>query len=383
MEAYFYTMRNLLNHYMLKKLKLDQGEINTRINNLKDFVDENIESLDDYLNKIELFAHLIQEPESKVLANYIGKQFLPSLESIQKKIIQREVPKYQELHEDPLRTVSHDLLILVQSGFEKAATLIWPPPPKPKQETENDKTSEKKEDNSERPAAIPQESAPKTSDTSQKNESLQTQQEAENSQEAPGVALLNELTQEFINAEPLKLPLKLEQPPPNSNAGNNAPESPRQITFKEFTQVMSRISKFSREQDIKSYNAWTASLQPSLKALVSFNRLLSQESKGEKIEWKQQTSLIANYLNLEPKIIERLKYDFLLYRGVLTDFYRIIQASPPAVRGSYQQLISLLSKEEPPEVKKNSLKIALLQFEEENVKLKLEKELGTLIDRLG
>ena len=127
MTAYFYTIQKLLNHYMIKYKSMSQDSVQQKLSDLKNFMNQNFKSLDDYLNKINLLADFIHESDVNTFSGFIGKQFLPVLNNTKKSLLDREVPKYKDRYENPLRTPSYALLEDLEDIFLKSPALVWPP----------------------------------------------------------------------------------------------------------------------------------------------------------------------------------------------------------------------------------------------------------------
>lgn len=397
MVAYFYTMQKLLNHYMVKYKSLDPVVVKQKLSQLKSFMDENFKTLDDYLDKLDLLADFIGESNITAFSNFIGKQFLPVLENTKKSLLEREIPRYKDRYENPLRTPSAVLLEELESLFQKSPPLVWPPPNLSQQENsaiynENGlpQGMQKGAQSHAQAMILNQvEGAPNAQDQKAK---LLSEERSTSPDSMPGRTLLAKYEGEFIKAEPLALPLKSETISMQAKEEKKLQEKqeeeisnsvPKQVSFKEFVQLVNTISKFNKNKDMKAYNEWFMKLSPRFRASIHINQFFAKEQKGGEVDWDKQLKAIASQLYFEEKIIKKTKSEVTKYRPVLISLHTALQKLPNEGRQLYSHLVSLLDEEIEPDKKKNELKMILLQLTQPELKEKLLNEVSELIDKIG
>ena len=381
LQAYFYTLQNLLKLYMANKLKMDSGAIGNKLITLKTFAETHLKTIEDYLNKQNLIAQFIGEPDSQALSNYVGKQFLSSLEQVKHRLIEREIPIYRNRFENPFWVPSYNLLEKFEKNFINAAALIWPV----QEEQENQKKDMfKAEPSAYDVRGIPQQepqtrSVPDTKEI--KRNEPQEQIEEHTAKEMSGEILLKQLEKEFIQAQPLGSIIKEMFTPKKQEEDLSG--IVKQFSFLQFAQAFNQFSKFIQNKDTQGYNQWFVGLEAKQKALIKINQLFSKEAKGEEINWDRQIKAIASQHYLGEEQTKKMKQEISLYREVLTELHFILHKMPDSARKLYSQFVSLLNDEQAkPDAKKTSLKMTLLQIDNTAIKENLEREISHMIDRL-
>ena len=372
LQAYLYTLQNLLNFYMNKKLKMDPSQVRNKLAELKIFANTHLKAIDDYLNKLSLIAQFIGEPDTNAFSRYIGKQFLPSLEQIKHKLIEREIPIYRKKFENPFRTPSYDLLERFEKDFVNASVLVWPPKKKQedlKKDISNDKTS-----------GTQQAVAPQTSEEPVVGKMEEAEQQEPTISEMPGKILLDQLEKEFTEARPMSLSVKKIL---TREEKEDLTDVPKQFSFLKFTQTFNQFSRLIQTKDTKDYDKWFSKLEAKQKAMIKINQLFSKEIEGEEIDWNRQIKSIANQHYLKERQTKKIRQEAYLYRKILSRLHFILQGMPDSVKQLYSQFISLLNDEQAKsDAKKTSLKMVLLQVNDSSIKENLGKEISHMIDKL-
>ncbi len=364
LAAYSHTTKKILAYYMAKEKALNQATIQQKLHNLQGFLSENFLEINDYLNNIDLLAQYIGENNSVALSSFFGRRFLPVLEEVKQQLLSREVSKYREHFENPLRSPSHSLLDELESLLIKSKPLIWPPPPS----KEND-------------AVTTPELSLKISSRASEYEETQIKTI---DQKIPGVILLELYEKSFAKAKPLTLPLESEllHETVSKTEITTSDALPQQVSFKEYVQLSNKLSQFARNKDNQGYQLWLSQLEPRLNACTYLNQLLIKENKGQKIDWVRQISSLSDQLYIESGHVKKIKNEVCKYQSVFIKLRKLLQELPEEVRQLYSQLIILLDKKDNIKSKQAALKMTLLQVMNPSLKESLYTKVCLLIDIL-
>ena len=365
LTAYFHTIKKVLVYYMTKEQGLNQSTAQQKLYNLQGFLSKNFQQLDDYFNKIDLLAQYIGETDPIVLSAFLGKRFLPVLEQIKQQLLKREVAKYRNYFENPLRAPSHNLLDELNSLFAASKPLVWPPP---KKEGEAAVISE-----------LPSKSASQPLTNATKDTQVQ-----KTFQTMPGIILLELYEKAFTKAKPLSLPLKSELLHKKENKVKEkiVDALGQQVSFKEYALLSNKVSQFLRNKDKQGYQLWLSQLEPRLNVCIYLNQLIAKEGKDQTIDWTKQISSLSEQLHLEINRIKKIKHEVGKYQNVLTSLRRLLQKLPTEVHQLYSQLIILLDEKDALENKQVALKMILLQVTDPSLKESIYTKVCLLIDTL-
>ena len=365
LTAYFHTVKKVLLYYMIKEQGLNQSTAQQKLYNLKGFLSKNFQQLDDYFNKIDLLAQYIGETDPVTLSSFLGKRFLPVLEQVKQQLLKREISKYRNYFENPLRTPSHNLLDELNSLFVASKPLVWPPPKK------------------EGEAATISGFSSKGSSQPLKDVTKDTQVEKA-SQTMPGVILLELYEKDFTEAKPLSLPLPSELPHKKVNAVKEEMLDTlgQQVSFKEYALLSNKVAQFFRNKDNQGYQLWLSQLEPRFNVCIYLNQLIAKEGKDQKIDWTKQISSLSDQLDLEINRIKKIKHEIGKYQNVLTSLRKLLQKLPTEVHQLYSQLIILLDEKDTLENKQVALKMILLQVTDSSLKESIYTKVCLLIDIL-
>ena len=409
--AYFYTLQKLLSHYLQKGMRMQPAQAQQKLSKLRQFSEQNIHTIDDYLEKLPQISNFIGENNLQKLSSFISQHFITSLDKIREQLYERELPKAKDRYENPYRVPGNDLLDEFEEAFSKAKILSWPPI--------NGRVTHADASASdvEMIRHEPQDTRP------------------------PGEKLLEQVSTAFMQAKPLiyppgvaSLPAAAGAGPPSteqefkddterskmpsqrmlaslgsefdvakslsygdhdegSHYGSNDQTSPyaalpTQVLFKEYTQMMGSVSKFSKTRDNAGYQAWLAKLAPQKKAAIHINNFHSKELNGQTIPWPQQLNKVSTAVFLDITTLSKIKEEIVAYRKVLIKLQGSLRqaaqksGNPLMIQKLYAQLVSIFENRDTISSKKTSLKMLLLQVTHAESKNYLQQELDQLIDNL-
>ena len=403
--AYFYTLQKLLSHYLQKGMRMQPAQAQQKLSQLRQFSEQNIHTIDDYLEKLPQVSKFIGENNLQKLSSFISQHFITSLDTIREQLYERELPKAKDRYENPYRVPGNDLLDEFEEAFSKAKILSWPPINGRVTHTDasaSDVEMMSHEPQDTRPPGeklLEQVSAAfmqakplvylASLPTAASAGPPSAQQEFKNDTKMPSQRMLASLGSEFDVAKSLSYGDHDE----GSHYGSNDQTSPyaalpTQVLFKEYTQMMGSVSKFSKARDNAGYQAWLARLAPQKKAAIYINNFHSKELNGQTIPWPQQLNKVSTAVFLDTTTLSKIKEEIVAYRKVLTRLQGSLRqaaqksGNPLMIQKLYAQLVSIFENRDTISSKKTSLKMLLLQVTHAESKNYLQQELGQLIDNL-
>lgn len=340
-RAYMMTMQRLLVHYAQQALKIAPADAQKLGAGLPGLTAQIIRKLDDYFDKLPLFAAFIKEPNTGRLGAYIGQHFMPQLEKVKEKLLETEIPKFKAEYENPYRVPSNDLLMLFGADFAKTPLLQYKPFDPAGEADEALKAAE---------LVLPGEPAPDSGPRPQ-----------------PGEILLERYGSVFFTARPLSYVPDTGSDDADSGANHALSAIPQQISFRNCIAVVNTVARFLRAQDQKGYARYYASLPVKQQAAYTFYTLFQKAAQQQEIAWPDEMQKIMHRAKLDAGSAHKLRDEVEAYRRVAQSLQRALAAgqqkgmSPQLAQSLYPQLVAIFENSGNLEEKRTALKMSLLQ----------------------
>ncbi|MDH5717141.1 MAG: hypothetical protein OEZ22_05840 [Spirochaetia bacterium] len=440
--SYFFTMRQLLSHYMTQVLHAEPAVTQNKINTLKAFTDKNFTKLEDYLEKLNLLAEYIGESDEARFSSFLGRYFLSSLEKTKAKLYQTELPKAKDKFDNPFRAVSNSFLEAYGTLFMKAAPLkikievqdaeedINEPQENYSQVHSNNATNNNQNQyaNNEKAAPIIEENksilipgsilldgyeklfnlAPplklerENKEEFELNVELSKDVAQENKLEAaaleekiipeepqkpkdtrlPGQILIEKEGAEFQHSRPLVLK---KETTVNTEQNNDLLKIPRQTLLKHYVSLGSTVSKYMKVKDSEGYQKWYSTLSPVHKLTLNLNNHINKVLRHEQVNWQEVFNQLSKNYKVSVDIIKKVKQETEAYSEILKAIQNILKQTQArglnahTAQQMYSQLITLYENKDTTSIKQSELKIILLQIMDEGLKDTLSRDLLNLL----
>lgn len=161
------------------------------------------------------------------------------------------------------------------------------------------------------------------------------------------------------------------------------------VSFKEFVDIVSKLSRFQKTQDKEGYRNWYLMLLPTQQALVLLYNQLVKERKKVPVDWDAVFQKASAQFAMSETDLRGLKTSVQRMQDILIRVQQAIRSamavsqSPQSVQAIYSQVVALLADEKSKSEKKTALKMLLLQVPEQKPKDILRDALMDVIDRLA
>ena len=407
MECYYRTLEKIITQHMQTTLAYKEDTINQRIIDFQTFSMNTFHNIDDFTNKMNEIATFIGEKEPTRLINLVGKEYLNILEIIKKNLLNTEIPIYQRLYEDPLRTHSIELLEKYSQDFLKSKPLdikhilLFDQPKEEDTPKEEDKKEKSTEQNShEEPIVL------NITGGVSKNKETNVETQTENiARQLPGEIFLETFGDLFKNIQPIdmysieeydKKMIEISEEKENQqketnnkqNSNTNTDSTPssksiiKQITIKEYAQATIIVSKFNKTKDTKGYSEWFSKLSNKYKAMIYMNKLMIQEIQGTHPVWADEFPKISTQLMLPIILIKQILENIKLYHKILMKLQSILKTFGDEAMLHYFKIIEIMNNNERLESKVTTLKFLLLSIQDQSKKETVIKDITQLFEEL-